>query len=119
MHSHPYQKLVTWQRAMDLIPKIYKLTKDIPEREQFGLISQVQRASVAIATNIAGGQARESSRAFAYHLSVASASLAEVETLLQVALRLSYLRPAQVEAVKGNLNDLRRLLGGLARKVEA
>ncbi|MGE0494988.1 MAG: four helix bundle protein [Vulcanimicrobiota bacterium] len=119
MHSQPYQKLVTWQRAMDLVPKIYKLTNDIPPHEQFGLISQIQRASVLIAANIAEGQTRESPRAFAYHLSLARGKLAQVETLLQIALKLHYIRPAQVDALKGNLADLRRLLAGLVRKVEA
>ena len=113
-----YRDLVAWQVAMELIPKVYRLCEGFPYHERFGLTSQLQRAAVSVAANIAEGQARFFPRPFAYHLRVANGSLAEVDTLLNVAVRLDYVAEATIEQLAPYVTRLRRLLCGLIKKLE-
>ena len=116
-----YHELIVWQKAVDMIPAIYQLTltKHFPASERFGLTSQVQRAAVSVAANIAEGQAREATKPFANHLGIARGSLAELDTLLIVAARLGYLKECQLADVTPRLIEVRRMLQGLIRKLNA
>jgi len=80
-----YRKLRVWQSADQLAHTIYKITKSFPREEQFGLISQLRRAGVSVATNLVEGQARKGKREFKQFVSMALGSLAEVEYLLEFA----------------------------------
>src|SRR5687768_10236839 len=86
-----FRELRIWQAAMDLVEKVYLLTRSVPKQETYGLTSQLQRAAVSIPSNIAEGHAREHLKEYLHHLSMAQASLAELETQLEIALRLKYL----------------------------
>ena len=79
-----YQDLTVWQRAMDLVEGVYRVTKDWPKDEQYGLTNQVRRAVVSVPANIAEGQGRTSDREFARFLAIAHGSLYEVETHLLI-----------------------------------
>jgi len=83
-----FQDLIVWQRAMDLSVSIYALTKSFPREELFGLTSQLRRASVSISSNIAEGQARNSTKEFIQFLSIARGSNAEVRSQLYLVQRL-------------------------------
>jgi four helix bundle protein len=86
-----YRDLVVWREAMDLVVEVYRLSERLPDRERCGLTSQVQRAMVSVPANIAEGHGRSGTREYLHHLSVARGSLLEVETHLQIAVRLNYL----------------------------
>jgi four helix bundle protein len=86
-----YKDLIVWQKAMDLTEMVYQATKAFPREELYGLTNQVRRAAVSIPSNIAEGQARQSTAEFRNFLSLARGSLAEVETQLMIAQRLGYL----------------------------
>ena len=75
-----YHELIVWQKAMDLVMEIYRLTRAFPREELYGLTNQLRRAVVSIASNIAEGQARQSTAEFRNFLSIAQGSRAEVET---------------------------------------
>ena len=77
-----YRDLIVWQKAMDLVPDVYRLTKRLPREELYGLSSQIQRAAVSVPANIAEGQGSGSSKLFVRYLCIARASLAELDTLL-------------------------------------
>jgi len=87
-----YRDLEVWQKAMDLVVEVYRLTKHFPPDERFGLTSQIQRASVSIPANIAEGYGRTHRGDYLHHLSVARGSLLEVETHLTLAVRLKYIK---------------------------
>ncbi|MBI4748145.1 MAG: four helix bundle protein [Acidobacteria bacterium] len=94
-----FRDLRVWQIGMDLVEQIYRLTEGFPSREMYGLTDQLRRAAVSIPSNIAEGHTRESSKEFLYHLSIAQASLAEVQTQIEIAKRLNYLSQQQTDKV--------------------
>jgi len=86
----PHRRLEVWQWSMDLTMMVYELTKAFPAEEKFGLISQMRRAAVSIASNIAEGAARHSATDYARFLTMAIGSLSELDTQLELARRLGY-----------------------------
>ena len=109
-----HRDLEAWQVAMDAVEETYRLTAGFPAREVYGLQAQMRRASVSVPSNIAEGQARPV-RAALNHLSIALGSLAELDTQLEVALRLKYLAEENVKELRRLLESSRRLVYGLRR----
>ena len=91
MRLTSFRDLRVWQLSMELVEIIYRLTQNFPKHEIYGLTSQIQRAAVSVPSNIAEGHTREHTKEFLHHLSIAQASLAELETQLEIAVRLNYL----------------------------
>lgn len=91
-----YRDLRVWQVSMDLVELIYEQTAALPDEERYGLSSQMRRAAVSIPSNIAEGHTRTSSKEFLHYLSIAQASLAELETQLEIAVRLNDLLPTEL-----------------------
>ena len=108
-----YTELIAWQKAMDLVEEIYAATKQFPKEELYGLVSQLRRAAVSIASNIAEGQGRKSLKEFLHHLSIAYGSLREVETQVRIAERLGYLGEDQASHVLASCAEVGRLINGL------
>ena len=113
-----YRDLIAWQRAVDLVEVIYRVTQNWPKDEQYGLTNQVRRAAVSVPANIAEGQGRKGSRAFGQHLSIAYGSLCEVESHVIVAQRLGFIEGETVEQVLERTTDVARPLRGLMRSLE-
>jgi four helix bundle protein len=107
-----FRDLEVWQLGLDLVQTIYRCTADFPTSELYGLTAQMRRAAVSIPSNIAEGQARTSSKEFLHFLSFAVGSLAELETQLELSIRLRYLETdlgvarAQVELLGKKLHRL-------------
>ena len=80
-----YQDLVAWQKAMDLVTKIYQVSHKFPREEIFALTSQLRRAAVSVPSNIAEGQGRNSTKEFRQFLAISLGSVAELETQLIIA----------------------------------
>ena len=116
--SNSYRDLVVWQEAMELVHAIYDLTSTFPDNEKFGLTSQVRRAAVSVASNIAEGQGRNSRGEFIQFLGNARGSLQELETQLLVAERRSFALQQAVNALMNQCNKVRRLLNGLINSLK-
>ena len=86
-----HRDLIAWQRCRELVRAVYEATGDFPASERFGLTPQLRRAAVSAVANIAEGHTRYGRAEFAHALSMALGSLAEVDTLLEVARDLSLL----------------------------
>jgi four helix bundle protein len=91
-----FRDLRVWQVGMNLVERIYQLTQVFPAQELYGLTRQMRRAAVSIPSNIAEGHAREHLKEYLHHVSMAQASLAELQTQLEIASRLSYVSPDDV-----------------------
>lgn len=98
---------------MYLVEAVYTLTQKFPKEEIYGLTSQVRRAVVSIPSNIAEGHTREHIKEYLHHLSMAQSSLAEVETQIELATRLTYLLPSQLEDLLREIHSLGRQLYAL------
>src|SRR5262245_32683235 len=85
-----YRDLMVWQKSMDLVEEVYRLSAGFPKHETYALSSQLQRATVSIPANIAEGHDRDSTKEYLRHVSIAVGSLAELETLVTIAKRLQY-----------------------------
>ena len=114
-----FRDLRIWQRAMDLVPAVYKLLDKLPREEKYGLAEQVRRAVVSVPANIAEGHARKHTKEFLQHLSIARGSLAELLTLLLVAERLNYLAAEDVTRIEQQIADLAMPMNGLIRRLQA
>lgn len=108
-----FRELRVWQAGMDLVEQTYKLTQGFPTREMYGLSSQMQRASVSVPSNIAEGHTREHIKEYLHHVSMAQASLAELETQVEIAGRLDYISASHVKATISATASLRRQLYAL------
>ncbi len=108
-----YQDLIVWQKAMDLVELIYSSSKSFPRDEIYGLTSQLRRAAVSIASNIAEGQGRRTTADFLRYLSISYGSLREVETQTLIAARLQYLTTGRSQEILKVAGEVGRLLNGL------
>ena len=109
-----YQDLEVWRFAVDWTESIYRTTAAWPSDERFGLISQVRRAAVSVASNVAEGAARRSTGEFLQFVGMAQGSLAEAETQLLIATRLGYLREPDHYALTESGDRISRMLASLA-----
>ena len=110
-----HRDLLAWQEALRLVEVIYRETRHFPAEETFGLTAQMRRAALSIPCNIAEGAGRNSRKELAHFLGIASGSRAELETQVELALRLGYLKRSDAE-ICGLLERVGKLLVGL-RKV--
>jgi four helix bundle protein len=113
MKLKTYQELIVWQKAMDLVEEVYKVSRNFPREEIYGLTSQLRRAAVSIPSNIAEGQGRRTTADFLRHLSIAYGSLLELETQILIAIRLTYLIKENCRRVMSIAGEVGRLLNGL------
>ena len=88
--AQSYRDLIAWNKAMELVTEIYRVTHNFPKEELFGLMSQLRRAAVSIPSNIAEGKGRLSKGEFRQFLGNARGSLAELETQILIAQNLNY-----------------------------
>ncbi|HMZ82056.1 MAG TPA: four helix bundle protein [Acidobacteriota bacterium] len=114
-----YRDLEVWKKSIDLVESTYQLTKSFPAEEKFGLISQIQRAVVSIAANIAEGYGRKHRKEYLHHLSIAKGSLLEVETHLIIAIRLHFTTRDDAKSVWHLCQDVGRLLNKLVNSLNS
>ena len=112
-----YRDLVVWQKGMERAKEIYLRTKHLPADEKFGLVSQMRRAAVSIPSNIAEGQARRTTGEFIQFISHAEGSVAELDTQLTLCQNLKLLTSINSSPAANLLEELRRMLNGLRRKL--
>jgi len=107
--------LNAWKQAMALVVDVYALTPMLPQNEQYGLVSQLRRAAVSVPANIAEGAARNGSKEFLHFLGIASGSLSELDTLIDLARQLGYVE--NTEELNAKVDDVAGLVMGLASSI--
>ncbi len=113
-----HRDLLVWQKSIILITECYRLTSLFPKSEIYSLTSQLQRAAVSVAANIAEGKGRASTGAYQNHLSIAAGSLAELDTHLEVARRLQYINQEQAKFIVEQIEEVGRMLTGLRKSLD-
>jgi four helix bundle protein len=114
----PHKRLVAWQKCMDLVVMIYKMTDQFPKHETYGLGSQMRRASVSAPSNIAEGAADRSKDQFRNFLRTAIGSLNELNTQIEIAFRVGYISSADHDALQLHLDECLAVTYGLKRSVD-
>lgn len=112
-----YKDLKVWQMGMALAADVYQVSREFPKAETYGLCSQLQRAAVSIPSNIAEGHARDSTKEFLHHLSIALGSLAEVETQILLAYQFGYLTTESRTLITEKADNPGKMLRGLQKSL--
>ena len=112
-----HKDLDVWKDSIELVVKIYQITKIFPKEELYGLTSQIRRAAVSVPANISEGSARNYSKEFIRFLRIAQESLSEFETLLQISSRLNYINEEMFKSVQGRIFKVNAQLSGLIKSI--
>jgi len=109
-YSDSFRKLVVWQEAKKLAVEIYQITSKFPKHEQYGIVSQLRRASSSVMANIAEGNERKSIKERLHFFSIAKTSLSETDCFLELAYELQYLRTDEYSPELSQINKTAYLL---------
>lgn len=113
-----YKNLDVWKESRKLVSLIYILSKEFPEDEKFGLISQIKRASISIPSNIAEGIGRNSKKETRQFCFIAKGSLYEVETQIYLASDLGFIYENKTEEILYQITTVRKLIIGFIKYLE-
>lgn len=113
----PYKDLIVWQKSIDLALKSYKLSGKLPDSERFGLQSQIRRASISLASNIAEGSRRGTKKDFLSFLRIAHGSGAELDTQFLIARELGYVSGKDYNEIEQLLTEIMKMLTALSKKL--
>jgi four helix bundle protein len=117
MVSKGYRDLLVWQKAINLVAMIYTAAKHFPKNEMYGLTNQMQRCAVSIPSNIAEGHGRSSNNDFRRFLYISLGSLAELDTQLEIAKRISYIELEESKSIDEKISQIRKMLYGLVNSL--
>ena len=112
-----YKKYQVWELGHEVTLEVYKLTKDFPKTEIYGLVSQMRRASSSIPANIAEGCGRESDSEFKRFLTIARGSASELEYFTILAKDLGYTKEIEFKKINDIVDKVRRSLNNLMNKI--
>ena len=113
-----YKDLIVWQKSYNLSLLVYKVTKNFPKEEIYGLTSQTRRAVVSIPSNIAEGYCRQRKLEYVHFLQISFGSGAELETQLLIAKDLVYISNKEFEELSNLLGEVMRMLNSLVSKIK-
>jgi len=117
MRTH--KDLDVWQAAVQLAGRVYTLTKSYPADEKFGLVSQMRRAAVSIASNIAEGAARQTKKEFIQFLCIAAGSASELDTQIEISRIIGNGSEEALGTLQEELARVSRMIQGLLRSLRA
>ena len=118
MTTRNYRSLEVWQKSMNLVEEVYKLTALLPKEELFGLTNQLRRAAVSIPSNIAEGAGRNSDKEFKRFLFIANGSIAELETQLLICEKLDFADQADIYSLLRRTEEIRKMIFGLKNRID-
>ncbi len=112
-----FRDLTVWQKAMDLVTEVYKITKRFPRVELYALSDQIRRAAVSIPSNIAEGYGRNGQKEYCRYLNIARGSKYEVETQLMISVRLGYSDEEQIRTAMTLCDEIGKMLNAMIAKL--
>ena len=112
-----FEKLDVWQRSITLASTIYRVTKQFPDNERFGLTNQLRRAACSISANIAEGSGRQSNKDFQRFLNIAYGSLLEVVSHLHIAKQQEFISDEDFHSLVTECETISKMLSGLQRSL--
>jgi four helix bundle protein len=119
LNERPHKRLDLWKKAIEMVAKVYEVTKEFPREEVYGLTSQLRKAAVSVPSNIAEGLTRRSAADKLHFLNISQASCCEIDTQAEIALKLGFFGEKKFDLLEEHLIHVQRLLGGLIRSIKA
>ena len=113
-----FKELLVWQKSINFVTEIYKETESFPKSEMYGLVSQIRRATVSIASNIAEGNSRRSVPDYVQFLRISRGSCAEVETQLIISKNLGFLNEEKSLKLNQDIIEISKMLNGLINSLK-
>ncbi|RCW36097.1 four helix bundle protein [Marinilabilia salmonicolor] len=113
-----FKDLLVWQKSMNLTVAAYSSIKKLPQIENFGLISQMQRSVVSVPSNIAEGYGRNQTRDFIRFLQISMGSLYELQTQMEICYRLAYIEKKEYDNFDHDSVEIAKMLSALIRKLK-
>jgi len=113
-----YKDLLVWKRSIELATNIFAVTKNYPKEQQYGLVSQIERSAVSIASNIAEGAGRKGKKEFVQFVSIARGSLFELETQLIISEQTGFINKEKLNYFIKEIDEIGKMLSGLKRSLE-
>jgi four helix bundle protein len=114
---HKYTELKVWSKAMEFAVRIYEVTAGFPKEEKFGLVSQLRRSAISVASNISEGAGRSTNRQFQYFLEYAMGSINECQTQIDISHRVGFLTEAEKLELCGEAMQIYKMLIALHRSM--
>ncbi|MGE0090758.1 MAG: four helix bundle protein [Bacteroidales bacterium] len=105
-----FKKLKIWQKGFQIAIDAYKLTKEFPSEEKFGLVSQINRASISITSNIAEGSSRHSEKNYSRFLEIALGSCFELESQLLIIMELGFAKKEPINQLLKDIDEEQKML---------
>jgi len=112
-----YRDLIVWQKAVQFVTAVYQASRSFPKEETYGLVSQIRRCAVSIPSNIAEGYGRRSTADYLRFLQMAIGSLYELQTQLEIAKNLHYIKETTYQDLYGGSREIERMLSSLISKI--
>lgn len=107
---HNFEKLLFWQKSIELAKDVYQICLDLPSNEKFGLTSQIKRSVISISSNIAEGAGRNNNKEFNQFLGIANASSFELQTQIILTRELGLLNAQKTEIILSKINEIQRMI---------
>ncbi|OGZ03743.1 MAG: four helix bundle protein [Candidatus Lloydbacteria bacterium RIFCSPHIGHO2_01_FULL_41_20] len=113
-----YKDLIVWQKAINLVVLVYKLTNSFPQAEVYGITAQLRRAAISIPSNIAEGSKRGTKKDFSHFLNITIGSGAELETQIEIAKKLKFGNQEDYKDVDYILSEIMKMLTTMIAKLK-
>lgn len=108
-----HKNMIVWERSMELIKEVYRITEKLPSEEKFGLVSQLRRAAVSVVSNISEGEARKTSKEKRRFYEMSCASLVEIDAQIEISLELGFIEKNDIQKISNLLNECFAMLSKL------
>ena len=116
LKRHNYKNLKIWSLGIEIVDEVFKVTSDFPKEEKFGLISQINRCSISIPSNIAEGSSR-TDKSFSHFIDISLGSSFELETQLIIAFKRKYITQEQLTIFEEKIAEFQRMTMGFQNKL--
>lgn len=113
-----FKELKVWQKAMEVVAKVYQITNSFPREEQFGIISQIRRCSISIPSNIAEGCGRKSNKKFNNFLGIALGSCFELETQLLISKNIGFINETHFISLESEIQHIQNMINKLQNSLD-
>ncbi len=117
--NHNLFELKVWSKSIELSEKVYKITEQFPDKEKFGLISQMRRCAISTASNIAEGAGRNTKGEFRQFLGIANGSSYELLTQIIISNRLGFIPESTKEELVKEIDEVQKMIHGFQKRLAA